>query len=253
MERGGKKLWVVGEVTKTLLYKKGRGLPPAFITLQSSSTLNPSGVTLPPVGHAGRDSMSWSMKSSLACWAATGTASLQSIPHPAARAVTGPKSAPLGPCDSGSHTYGGVSARMPASCSEEEMCLYICQPSFFLGFKAIREKSRWIEQLRKPPEPSRGKQAMPSKLTLRQRIELVWERHTVKEACPAFSHFHLVSWVWFTYSFYPVYMHRQAVFLVFLSLPLQWWPKHWAHCLIEFSVLMDVNFLFFFEKVFIEI
>ena len=26
MERGGKKLWVVGGVTKTLLYKKGRGL-----------------------------------------------------------------------------------------------------------------------------------------------------------------------------------------------------------------------------------
>ena len=161
---------LVGEVTKTLLCKKRvRTLPPAFIP---ECSLHPHWIHQEWLchqwGHAGRDSMSWSRKSSLACWSPTGTASLQSIPSPLC--CNRSKVCSFGPLRFWVTACGRVLARMLASCSEE-MCLYICQPSFFPGFKAIKEKSRWSEQLRKPLEPSRGKQAMPSKLTLCQSIE----------------------------------------------------------------------------------
>lgn len=90
--------------------------------------------------------------------------------------------------------------------------VYICQPSFFPGWKVIREKSGWIEQLKKPPEPRRGKQGMPFRLALLQRIKLQAMVHmkgdAVKETCPNLSFSRPVTWVWLSYSFCPVYTHR---------------------------------------------
>ena len=180
MERGGKKLWVVGEVTKTLLYKKGRGL---CLLHSSQCSLHPHRIHQEWLCHQ------WGMLEGTACleaWRAVWLAGrLQELlacspsrPPPSPTRLLSQVQSPLlwAPAILGHTPVVGCQPECLLAAQRRRCVFIFVDPVFFLGFKAIREKSRWIEQLRKPPEPSRGKQAMPSKLTLRQRIELVWER-----------------------------------------------------------------------------